>query len=212
MTTCKQCGTEILEGEKFCPHCGKPVSQGAGKKQPAPMMPQAPMMQAPMMPQYGCYPMQQAPMVTVNTYGCSPYGCVQQTTFGYGYEEAPEQRERPDPEAEVEEAEAAMTEGTEEGVDGEDVEETVAKPVNGFSVAGFVLSFFPIINILGILFSIIGIARAKKYNGAGKALGIAGLIIGVVILAAVLVLFFMNMKELTDIFTTAWNGILKLFK
>lgn len=48
-------------------------------------------------------------------------------------------------------------------------------PTNGFAIAGFVCSFF--FNILGLVFSIIGINKSKDLNGNGKGLAIAGIII-----------------------------------
>ena len=46
---------------------------------------------------------------------------------------------------------------------------------NGFAVAGFVLSFFS--GLLGLIFSIIGVNNASKYDDKGKGLAIAGIII-----------------------------------
>ena len=48
------------------------------------------------------------------------------------------------------------------------------KKTNGFAIAGFVLSFF--VNILGLIFSIIGLNKVKETN-SGKGLSIAGIII-----------------------------------
>lgn len=46
---------------------------------------------------------------------------------------------------------------------------------NGFAVAGFVLSFFG--GFFGLLFSIIGVCNATKYDDKGRGLAIAGIII-----------------------------------
>lgn len=50
------------------------------------------------------------------------------------------------------------------------------EPTNGFAIAGFVCSFF--IPILGIIFSCIGLSKAKQLN-KGKELSIAGLCISI---------------------------------
>lgn len=56
----------------------------------------------------------------------------------------------------------------------------MVKKVNGFAIAGFVLSFFGIVSwlcaVLGLVFSIIGVSSSKKTN-SGKGLGIAGIVI-----------------------------------
>lgn len=49
---------------------------------------------------------------------------------------------------------------------------------NGMATAGFILAFF--VPILGLIFSIIGCAKAGRYNGNGRGLAIAGIIISVV--------------------------------
>ncbi|MDE7452922.1 MAG: zinc-ribbon domain-containing protein [Clostridia bacterium] len=48
---------------------------------------------------------------------------------------------------------------------------------NGFAIAGFVLSLFG--GILGLIFSIIGLQKSKlpEYNGNGRGLAIAGIVI-----------------------------------
>lgn len=49
---------------------------------------------------------------------------------------------------------------------------------NGMATAGFVLSFF--VPVLGLIFSIIGLNKAKYLNGAGKGLAKAGLILSII--------------------------------
>ena len=62
---------------------------------------------------------------------------------------------------------------------------TPTKTSNGFAVAGFVISLISFIlccgsiSGLGLIFSIIGAVNAKKVNGNGKGLAIAGIILGV---------------------------------
>lgn len=57
---------------------------------------------------------------------------------------------------------------------------------NGFAVAGFVLSFFS--GLLGLIFSIIGVNNASKYDDKGKGLAIAGIIISCIDLIIELIL------------------------
>lgn len=54
------------------------------------------------------------------------------------------------------------------------VQPTQNKGTNGFAIAGFILSFFG--GILGLIFSIIGLVKAKN-EGSPKGLAIAGIII-----------------------------------
>lgn len=47
---------------------------------------------------------------------------------------------------------------------------------NGFSIAGLILSFLP---LLGIIFSVLGLTRASKVGGKGRGLAIAGLVLSI---------------------------------
>ncbi|MDE7452920.1 MAG: zinc ribbon domain-containing protein [Clostridia bacterium] len=53
---------------------------------------------------------------------------------------------------------------------------------NGFAIAGFVLSFFSYLAILGLIFSCVGLNYSKQpeYSGNGKRLSIAGIVISCV--------------------------------
>ncbi len=51
------------------------------------------------------------------------------------------------------------------------------KKTNSLAVAGFILSF--ILPPLGLIFSIIGLVKAKKFNGDGKTLSIIGIIVSI---------------------------------
>ena len=53
---------------------------------------------------------------------------------------------------------------------------------NGFAIAGFILSFFG--GILGLIFSIVGLQKSKlpEYNGSGKGLAIAGIVLSCIAL------------------------------
>lgn len=46
---------------------------------------------------------------------------------------------------------------------------------NGFAIAGFVLSFF--IPLLGLIFGGVGLGKSKEFDGNGKGLSIAALVI-----------------------------------
>jgi hypothetical protein len=55
---------------------------------------------------------------------------------------------------------------------------------NGVAIAGFVLSLFPFLSLLGLIFSIIALNGMKKTgNPEGKGLAIAGLVISIVFLS-----------------------------
>lgn len=48
---------------------------------------------------------------------------------------------------------------------------------NGMSVAGFILSFF--VPLLGLIFGIVGVTRARKLRGKGRVLGIFAIILSI---------------------------------
>ena len=58
------------------------------------------------------------------------------------------------------------------------VESEPVTPRNGMALAGFILSFF--VPVLGLIFSIIGAAKAPRLNGDRKGLAIAGIIISAI--------------------------------
>ncbi len=63
-------------------------------------------------------------------------------------------------------------------------------PDNGFAIAGLILSLIPpLFGILAIIFSTLGLKRAKQCDGKNKSIAIAGLTIGILKLSfAVLLL------------------------
>jgi len=68
------------------------------------------------------------------------------------------------------------------------------KKTNGFAIAGFVLSLVSllccgILSWLGLIFSIIGLVNAKKCNGEGKGLAIAGIIISAIFVLLLVLLY-----------------------
>lgn len=69
-----------------------------------------------------------------------------------------------------------------------------SKSSNGMAIAGFVISLVSavlccgIFNSIGLIFSIVGLVQAKKYNGNGKGFAIAGIVIsGIIVLLYLLV-------------------------
>jgi peptidoglycan hydrolase CwlO-like protein len=56
------------------------------------------------------------------------------------------------------------------------------KRSNGFAVAGIILAIFA--PLLGLIFSIIGLAKSNARGGAGKALSIVGIVLSLVVGAA----------------------------
>ena len=63
-------------------------------------------------------------------------------------------------------------------------------PTNGMAIAGFVLSLLGCTSILGLIFSIIGLTQAPKYNNNGKELAIAGICISAFSIIAYILWFF----------------------
>ena len=67
-------------------------------------------------------------------------------------------------------------------------------PSNGMAIAGFVTSlvsglcFCGIFSWLSLIFSIIGVAKAKDYEGKGKGLAIAGIVISAISLILLIAL------------------------
>lgn len=59
---------------------------------------------------------------------------------------------------------------------------------NGFCIAGLILSFFS--SILGLIFSLIGLNKIKKTQEQGKGIAIAGIIISVIKLVAIVGMIF----------------------
>ncbi|MBQ3306710.1 MAG: DUF4190 domain-containing protein [Bacilli bacterium] len=69
-----------------------------------------------------------------------------------------------------------------------------SKKTNGMAIAGFVISLVSAVlccgafNVIGLIFSIVGLAQAKKYDGNGKGFAIAGIVIsGIIVLLYLLV-------------------------
>lgn len=67
------------------------------------------------------------------------------------------------------------------------VQQTAPQNNNGMAIAGFVLSLLGflslgmsfILQLLGLIFSCVGVSKAKKMSGNGKGLSIAGIVLSV---------------------------------
>ena len=68
------------------------------------------------------------------------------------------------------------------------------KQTNGMAIAGFVVSLVSTLlccgafNVISLVLSIVGLVQAKKINGSGKGLAIAGIIISALFLVISLIL------------------------
>ena len=95
----------------------------------------------------------------------------------------------PDFVSQAHESAAETTAVTKERGDEAPVAGTQPTASNAFAVLGFIFAF--IISLLGLIFSIVGIAKAKKLGGKGKGLAVAGLILSVIkMVAAVIIVYF----------------------
>ena len=89
------------------------------------------------------------------------------------------------------------------------VNQTIVTPkhtTNGMAIAGFVISLVSLLccgstSFLGLIFSIVGLVSAKNYDGDGKGLAIAGIILSS--LFVILFVIFMSMGILASIFESA---------
>ncbi len=79
----------------------------------------------------------------------------------------------------------------------------VSSDKNGMAIAGFVLSLLAalslglsfIFELLGLIFSIMGLSKAKSANGNGKGLAIAGIVLAAISIA-LLILYFTVLADL----------------
>ena len=73
-----------------------------------------------------------------------------------------------------------------------------AKKTNGLAIAGFVVSLVSLLccgacSVVGLVLSIVGLVQAKKYDGNGKGMAIAGIIIGAIAIVLWIVFFALGM-------------------
>ena len=79
-----------------------------------------------------------------------------------------------------------------DGVQQPDYNQPVQQEQNGFAIAGLICSIV-VGSITGLIFSIIGLNKAKKQNGNGKGLAIAGIVISAIRLAIFAIVIFGTM-------------------
>ena len=109
--------------------------------------------------------------------------------------------------------------GTKQSKEGEIKEETITTvettnnkpkvPVNGFSITGFVFAMVSLLCCgltapLGLIFSIVGIAKADKADSTGKGLAIAGIIVSAILLI-LFILMILTIDALGDIYNNVTN-------
>ena len=90
---------------------------------------------------------------------------------------------------------------------------------NGLAIAGFVVSLVSTLlccgafNLVGLILSIVGLVKAKDYNGNGKGLAIAGIIISAIcILILVLYVIFLIMwPNIASSIEEDWNIASEIF-
>ena len=71
----------------------------------------------------------------------------------------------------------------------QEAQEAQPSSSNSFAILGFIFAF--IISLLGLVFSIVGISKAKKLDGKGKGLAVVGLILSIIkIVAEVIIVYF----------------------
>ena len=88
-----------------------------------------------------------------------------------------------------------------------------AKKTNGLAIAGFVTSLVSTLlccgafNLIGLILSIIGLVKAKDYDGNGKGMAIAGIIICVVVMVISIIVSIISISAGTysDIVNEATN-------
>ena len=85
-------------------------------------------------------------------------------------------------------------------------------PKNGLAIAGFVVSLVSsllccgMFNMVGLVLSIVGLVKAKDYNGDGKGLAIAGIVICAVVMVLGIILYIILMAAGTA--TGDWTEVI----
>ena len=157
---CTKCGAEIPEGAKFCINCGN----AAVAAEPAPQ-PEQPVYEAPQQPAYEAP--QQQPV----------YAAPQQPQYQQPQYQQP-QYQQPQYQQPTYYAQPAPN----PGVSG--------KPALTFGILGIIFACTFYLSFLGIIFSAIGLGKAKAFRAAagqlygpakvGKILATIGLIVGII--------------------------------
>ena len=168
---CTNCGAEIPEGAKFCISCGTPAAAAPPVEQPVPEAPQAPVYEQPQAaPVYAAAAAPQQPQYQQPQYQ-QPQQYAQPQYQQYQqpqYQQQPTYYAQPQPDA---------------GVSG--------KPALTFGILGIVFACTFYLSFLGIIFSAIGLGKAKAFKAAagqlygpakvGKILATIGLIVGIIL-------------------------------
>ena len=161
---CTNCGAEIPEGAKFCISCGTPAAAAPPVEQPVYEAPQAPAYEAPQAPVY-----EQPQAAPVYAAAAAPQQPQYQQYQQPQYQQQPTYYAQPQP--------------ADAGVSG--------KPALTFGILGIVFACTFYLSFLGIIFSAIGIGKAKAFRAAagqlygpakvGKILATIGLIVGIIL-------------------------------
>ena len=83
------------------------------------------------------------------------------------------------------------------------MENKVNEKKNGLAIAGFVCSLCGFVtcgltSFVGLILSIVGLAKSKDYNENGKGLSIAGIIIGAIFVLVYVLIFGLGIMETED--------------
>lgn len=163
---CTKCGAEIPEGAKFCINCGTPAAETAPQpEQPVYEAPQQPAYEAPQQPVYAAAPQQ--PQYQQPQYA-PQQPQYQQPQYQQPQYQQPTYYAQPAPNP---------------GVSG--------KPALTFGILGIIFACTFYFSFLGIIFSAIGLGKAKAFRAAagqlygpakvGKILATIGLIVGIIL-------------------------------
>ena len=164
---CRKCGAEIGDDVKFCPKCGEAVKMSEDENT-------------------------ESQQETVSQVGASQETTQQETASQVGDSQETAQQNTTSQAGAFSQGEASqgMYQQPQQGY----WQQPVQTGTNGFSIAGLVLSlvsiflgFTIVLPILGIVFSAIGMSKAKKIGGTGRGMGIAGLVISIILLVIYLI-------------------------
>ena len=177
---CTNCGAEIPEGAKFYISCGTPAAAAPPVEQPVYEAPQAPAYEAPQAPVY-----EQPQAAPVYAAAAAP----QQPQYQQPQYQQPQQYAQPQyqqyqqPQYQQQPTYYAQPQPADAGVSG--------KPALTFGILGIVFACTFYLSFLGIIFSAIGIGKAKAFRAAagqlygpakvGKILATIGLIVGIIL-------------------------------
>ena len=184
---CTKCGAEIPEGAKFCINCGTPAAAEPAPQaeQPVYEAPQQPAYEAPQQPAY------EAPQQPVYAAAAPQQPQYQQPQY------APQQPQYQQPQYQQPTYYAQPQPAA--GVSG--------KPALTFGILGIIFACTFYFSFLGIIFSAIGLGKAKAFRAAagqlygpakvGKILSTIGLIVGIILTVICLIVVIGLIAEYT---------------